>query len=399
MKSATPHPSKGPALEMSGHPRPPARHSGASALLAVALLAGLICASGCMSKFGAKSMRKVHPSFNDAIVGSLNEQFLLNIVRLRYRDTPFFMDVSSVTTSQTLTGGAFFSTEIEGVSAPIPTFKPGVEGRISETPTVSYVPLQGEGFLKKVLTPLPLTALLVMTQSGWSIDRVFSLCLERINALDNATCASGPTPDYVPRHEEFMHLMEIMRELQKADVLKLGLDPAPGTRRRGGPAGLLMRFDRSQDWADKEQEAKELLGVPPDQMDFLFEDNFLSITDERLTVRTRSIDSILFYLSQAVEVPTKHEEAGYVTVTRLPDGSRFDWGKVSGRFFRVYCSEDNPEHAYVKVKHRGCWFFIADNDLNTKSTFLLLVQLFNLQAGQITTVSPALTIPVGGSGR
>jgi len=52
----------------------------------------------------------------------------------------------------------------------------------------------------------------------------------------------------------------------------------------------------------------------------------------------------------------------------------------------------------VKVRHRGWWFYIEDTDLNTKSTFLLLVQLFNLQAGQITTIAPALTIPVSGGG-
>jgi len=67
-------------------------------------------------------------------------------------------------------------------------------------------------------------------------------------------------------------------------------------------------------------------------------------------------------------------------------------------FITVHCSASEPEDAYVKVRHRGWWFYIEDTDLNTKSTFLLLVQLFNLQAGQITTIAPALTIPVSGGG-
>ncbi|MBW1825193.1 MAG: hypothetical protein JRI87_11685 [Deltaproteobacteria bacterium] len=65
---------------------------------------------------------------------------------------------------------------------------------ISYTPlTISYTPLQGEAFLKSVLTPISLEAILVMTQSGWSLERVFGICVERINNLYNAPSASEPT--------------------------------------------------------------------------------------------------------------------------------------------------------------------------------------------------------------
>ena len=59
-------------------------------------------------------------------------------------------------------------------------------------------------------------------------------------------------------------------------------------------------------------------------------------------------------------------------------------------------STNRPANAFVAVPYRGAWFYIADNDLESKSTFMLLTQLFNLQAGQIKTVAPALTIGVGG---
>ena len=47
-------------------------------------------------------MQTTHPQYNHAIARTLDEQFLLNLVRLKYRDNPFFLEVSSVTTQQTV---------------------------------------------------------------------------------------------------------------------------------------------------------------------------------------------------------------------------------------------------------------------------------------------------------
>jgi hypothetical protein len=44
----------------------------------------------------------------------------------------------------------------------------------------------------------------------------------------------------------------------------------------------------------------------------------------------------------------------------------------------------------------GIWFYIADGDQTSKSTFLLLGNLFRLQAGDVEDVKPVLTLPVGG---
>ena len=105
---------------------------------------------------------------------------------------------------------------------------------------------------------------------------------------------------------------------------------------------------------------------------------------------------ILFYLSHNAEVPELHEKAGLVTRTRSNGSEVFDWNNVTGDLFRVRSSAARPASSFVVVPYRGNWFYIADNDLESKSTFMLLTQLFNLQAGQIKTVAPALTIGVGG---
>jgi hypothetical protein len=48
---------------------------------------------------------------------------------------------------------------------------------------------------------------------------------------------------------------------------------------------------------------------------------------------------------------------------------------IAGRVFRVKSSPVEPEAAYVRVLYRGHWFYIADADLNTKTTFSLLTHL------------------------
>jgi hypothetical protein len=54
-----------------------------------------------------------------------------------------------------------------------------------------------------------------------------------------------------------------------------------------------------------------------------------------------------------------------------------------------------PENAVIAVRYRGYWFWIDDTDLDSKSTFAMLSQIFSLQAGKAEGIVPVLTLPVG----
>ena len=103
----------------------------------------------------------------------------------------------------------------------------------------------------------------------------------------------------------------------------------------------------------------------------------------------------LFYVSQSVEVPQADIDAGRVTTTKYPDGRVFDWAEVTGNLMRIRYSTLPPRNAYMKIYYRGKWFYIDDSDLESKSTFSLLMQLFMLQAGDVKYTAPLLTLPVG----
>ena len=358
------------------------------------LLAVVLCvAMGCRA-VGPTSLQQTHPQYNHAISRSLDEQFLLNLVRLKYRDNPYFLGVASVTTQQSVESDVSASVKlIRGGD----TLTPSAGITYKETPTISYSPLSGDQFLKQILSPVPLEAVLILTQSGWSVQRVVSVCVERANGLDNASNASGPTPTREPRFEQFAEMTEILRDLQVADALELGAatcEPDADGHMKEGHDLVLQLMPGAP--ADSVARLKELLGVQGAGDQLRLTNDFLNRPKDGLAVRTRSMMGILFYLSHNAEVPPPHQAAGLVTQTQSAEGKVFDWNEVTGGLFRVRSSTSRPANAFVAVPYRGAWFYIADNDLESKSTFMLLTQLFNLQAGQIKTVAPALTIGVGG---
>ncbi len=355
---------------------------------------------GCQSTFGPKALEKTHPAYNKSISETLSEQMLLNMVRLRYRETPSFLEISSVTISPRIQTSASLEADID--TGPGGNFiQPGVGIEYSQSPTISYTPLRGEDFLKSVLSAISLEAILVMTQSGWSIERVFGITMERMNDLYNAPSASGPTPKQEPkRYENFARSLELFRQFQREGIMEIGptleLDKESGTGDKSRK--LVLLFVPDERFESEGKEIESLLGLSSDDDHRVFiSTNFLDKSPNTLHVRVRSIMSVLFYLSQNIKVPDEHKIAGLITVTRTTDGDEFNWDDTpAGNHFTVHSSKERPANAYISVPHQGYWFYISNDDLETKSSFLLVQQLFNLQAGQSKAEGPTLTLPVGG---
>ena len=71
-----------------------------------------------------------------------------------------------------------------------------------------------------------------------------------------------------------------------------------------------------------------------------------------------------------------------------------DWQKLTKELMRIRWAKKPPQNAYSAIFYRGNWFYIDDSDLTSKSTFSLLMQLFALQAGEVKSTGPLLTLPV-----
>lgn len=372
-------------------------------LYRVAVSAGLalVLLPGCQSAFGPSAVQRTHSAYNQSIINSVNNELLENIVRLRYRDAPFFLMISSVTSSLNMNANANVGAYVP-VAGGGESLSPSISFSYSDSPTLSYQPLQGADLLKNVYSALQPEAVFVLTESGWRLDRVLGLCMERINYLFNAPQASGPTPQEAPHYVEFARLMDILLSLQESQLIEFGRRQVSSESGESGEAIFVKLHGGARAGASGKQgeidELYTLLNLDRSLNEFQVSTNMLELKESDNTawfIQTRSVSGILNYLSHNVTVPELHEVAAVVTVTVTDERRLFDWSDTpAGRMFQVETSEEPPAAAYVSTHYRGHWFYIRDDDLNTKSTFMLLRQLFDLQSGQMQGYGPTLTLPV-----
>lgn len=325
-------------------------------------------------------------AYNEAIQVSNSEQMLLNLVRLRYFDNPYFIDVSSVTTQFTYSTGASISIPIPGFSSKNPL---SLGGDVSwqNQPTLQFTPLEGQAFSQQLLTPIDLQTIQQIVYSGWDVDRVFRLVIQSFDQLDNAPEASGPIFERLPRYESFFEATKLLRYFQLRNELRMGV--------KEDEKKLQIAFPYEG------EEAKELAslfkGVYTSNGNYVLSMELGFNIKGQIGVYPRSILSCMYYLSRGVEVPKEDRECGRAPVTLQSDEKNlFIWEDLIGSLMRVRTSICSPKDAYVSIKYRNHWFYIDDTDIQSKQTFLLLLQLYNLQAGKPEVGPPVLTLPLGG---
>jgi hypothetical protein len=337
--------------------------------------------------YGPISLKSERSKYNLAIQKTNDEQLLLNLVRLKYRDTPFFLEVSNVASQFRLKNKASISAKLESLVKDI--FTLGASTSYEESPTISYSPLHGDKFVKNILSTLPLKTITLLFHSGWSVERVFRVSFQLFGELENAPGASGPTPKLVPQYKEFLQAVKYLQELDDRDALSINYQE-PNEQ----PQMVLQISNEAKNSKPALKLAHAVNAVPgkityvlthfptPDQVDYL-------------RVVPRSFLGIMSYLSQSIEIPKKDILKGKVTLTKTLKGEDFDWSKVTGELLTIRSSNDEPLRAKVRVNYRDVWFYIDDSDLDSKSTFSLLTQIYSLQSGSIKSTEPVLTIGVG----
>jgi hypothetical protein len=326
--------------------------------------------------------------YNIAMQQTQDEQMLLNLVRLKYRDTPLFLEIASVSSQFKLATGASvnasFSEDPILNNASI-----GSSINFTEQPTVTYLPLQGDEIAQRMLSPISLDNILLLINSGWNISRVFRLTVQQLNQFSNAPSASGPTPASAPEFKDFKELSNLMRQLQSQRLIHIGYSEING---KSAPVLVISEHDSGNHLI---KQFRNLLGL----------DDSLSIypirianngqrDSQALNISTRSLMGMMYYLSHSVNVPAKDYHDGIVTSTKSPDGAQFTWEDVTENVFKVNFSSEKPNTYSSMTYYRDKWFYLEDNDLDSKSTFSLLAQLFSLQAGKATGTAPVLTLPV-----
>jgi len=413
------------------------RMTGCLGVVGVALLI-----TGCMS-FGPNALSRNRLQYNEVVKTSTEEQLLLNIVRLRYTDTPSSLAVSGIAAQYEVTKNVqivpFFVASGAEIAKTWAAVLPQLGLGGTDRPTFSLTPLDDQEFTRKLFTPLPLDGLVYLAKTTWPIATVFRLYLENLNWVPNAQTASGPTPKRPPAFEEFRQGVLALQILQdrgqivfaseeRSEPQGSGLPAASVTARdqiEAAKSGFEYRLDeQGAKWTLFKKVQQPVLLIDPGAVDlpemaavaraFRLKRGLTRypITQETLSpfpttypaegvtsldVETRSLLQALYYVSHGIDIPEEHLASGLVTVTRDDAGRVFEWRALLEGLFRVRAVKtlERPDRAHVAIPYKAYWFYIEDTDHETKATFSLLMELSRLETlGK--SGAPILTLPVSG---
>ena len=340
-------------------------------------------------QIGPDSVQDSRGEFNEVISQTNDQQLLLNLIKRRYGDSISVLEVSSVSTSvEWQRGGSVALTIFDGGPD---ANNAGIGGaaRYTEKPTITYLPLKGGDFIKKVLSPVDTDMLMLLSRSGWSLDRILNLVVNNINGLDNAHSASGPSPEIAPSYRRFNKFLKAMAAVERND-LQFGYIVKTDEKKQ-----LALYFRKSSLNKPEVRNLMEIMRLDGKSNIYpIFAE--LETEEDRSAIQIdfRSLAGIQFFLSHGIEVPEEHVTQGVVQQTKNADGTNFDWKLITGDLITIQSMKGEPKNAAVKVFYRDYWFYIGDSDISSKYTFMLLNQIASLQSGEIQESGPTLTLPV-----
>ncbi len=351
--------------------------------------------SGCgtfdeLLQIGPDSVEDGRGQFNTVIAETNDQQLLLNLVKRRYGDNTALLEVNSVsTTLEWKRGGNLGLTLFDG-GEDANSLGIGANGAYTERPTITYLPVKGPDLIKKNLSPLDPEVLILLSRSGWRMERIMRLTLNSINDLDNAAAASGPTPAFAPDTSDFEKLLSVIEKVGHGQFV-LGYTIINDQK--------VLALDARMEMLERPemQDFTKILKV--DKHSFYVvnvEGNTDYRSNKEIDIKVRSLSGIEFYLSHGVQVPEEHIMQNKVQITKAADGEIFDWDSIFGDLFQIQSSRQEPSDdiAAVKCFWRGYWFYIDDTDIESKNTFMLLNQITALQSGAMDKSGPLLTLPV-----
>ena len=270
--------------------------------------------------------------YNEAIATSWKEQTLLNIVKMRYNDTPFFVDVTQITSGYSRVNSANANVSFGSSFFPGAVFGErmgallGGQTAFEERPTISYSPQTSAEFVRNLTNPIAPKSILFMIQSGYDAEFVFDLLVDSINGINNGSFIAGELREPDPRFHEFL---QILKRAQQSGNVGMRIEQGKDT------SETVVFFFRdkniSPETALELAEGRRLLGLKDELSEFKVVFGEVPKSNDELAIMTRSIFRMLGILSLSVEVPVCH----------LAEGRALDLGgqaSPSGPAFIVHSS-------------------------------------------------------------
>ncbi len=387
--------------------------------------------SGCL---GPGAVRYTRMRYNEAVRLTNDQQLLMNIVRLRYADSPMFIDLPNIISQFELAAGGSDpgrrgSQTAFGIA--------GLTGR--DTPTLTYHPREGREIAKALLNPIS-ADLFSVVNAGATVEQLFLLTINDLNDVPNAPRATTLTPTLPDDNSEFLRGIRILSSLRDREATELVIgtsddpdnlsDPVARSSIDGSDlieaarAGYVFRASGNDQLALRRRERELFLRIRQpyvhspemEELARIFkltpglsryrikselteeagEIHASPLGSDTIFLNLRSILQIMTFLSKGVCIPEEHVRTGVAPTIPGPDGRPFDWTRVTAGQFFVRAQKHRPASAEVAVLYRGYWFYIAPDDVNSRAMLSIIEVLFALQESGERSLGPLLTLPVGG---
>ncbi len=343
----------------------------------------LLAASGCQS-IGPGAVARDRFDYSSAIADSWKQQTLLNIVKLRYMDLPVFVDVSSIVAGYSLQTGVNVNGTVSSENAVQGNYlSAGGQAIYTDRPTITYIPMTGEKFLRGLATPIDPKNIFFMIQSGYPADFVLALTVESINGVRNRSTSGGMVRKADP---DFVRALQLLREVQIAGAVGMRVEEDAGKHSTG--VVFFRRDDIPADIADKCAEIRRLLKLPSDTPKFTLVYSPMPGAAGELAVNSRSMLQIMGAFASYVDVPDEDLKA-----QRAMPAFENDSAETSSQTVRIHSSKEKPVGAFAAVHYRDYWFWIDDGDWKTKRALTAVMFFFTLADSGGNENLPLITIP------
>ncbi|MBB2202594.1 hypothetical protein HLH28_13615 [Gluconacetobacter tumulisoli] len=349
------------------------------------LLPLLFVLGGC-NPIGPTRLDQDQSDYSRALTSSGKQQTLLNVVRLRYADTPGFLD-----TTQLISGYQLQRNLSVGIGTYSLASRPygGAGVQLQESPTFTFQPVTGDAYAQSFLRPLPPGNLLPLAMGGLPIDVLFRLAVQSINLINNAGALGSDVGRGSP---VFFDLIHDLRLLQVAGLLGIQLERGPDATGKDPTADRVFLSIASTDdpsLAQVVHEVRHILGMA--QNDERVEVVYGGGRPRRGQIRllTRTILGVLGQIAYQIDVPQEDITSGR-TRPRI---------KLIGRETKpivvIHVTRERPLSVFSWTTYNHKYYWIADNDFDSKLAFTMLQILLELSK---TSKGPStiVTIPVSG---
>lgn len=322
--------------------------------------------------------------YSSAIADSWKQQTLLNIVKLRYMDLPVFVDVASIVAGYSLQTGVTVGGVVSSSGAVQGNYGSlGGQAVYTDRPTITYVPMTGEKFLRGLITPIDPKNIFFMLQSGYAADFILGLTVESLNGVRNRSTFGGVVREADP---EFVQALTLLRDVQTAGAVGMRVEE---DKARGSTGVLFFRReDITPEIAEKSAEIRRLLRMPVDQQKFTLTYAPGRGAEGELAVTSRSMLQIMGAFASFIDVPEAHLQDHSAIATYSNDGSG-----NRAQVVRIRSGKEKPAAAFSAVQYRDHWYWVDNADWQTKRAMTAIMFFFTLADTGTSEKLPLITIP------